>query len=115
MNLRRIFSALYFVNTNLPEQWIRKLLYKKELSDLPDCRSDIFKKINIGQYILKDQTQHSGMVNTMLWMIYGMHNYALEKEPNKTCEYHVHKWDDILIKRNNEECLYPKILNQWFQ
>ena len=68
------------VNTNLPEQWIRKLLYKKELSDLADYRSDIFKKINIGQYILKDQTQHSGMVNTMLWMIYGMHNYALEKE-----------------------------------
>ena len=114
MNLRRIFSALYFVNTNLPEQWIRKLLYKKELSDLPGDSSDIFEKINIGLYILKDQTQHCGMVNTMLWMIYGIHNYALEKEPNKNCEYDVHKWDDILIKRNNEECLYPKKLNQWF-
>ena len=45
-------------------------------------------------------------------MIYGIHNYALEKEPNKNCEYDVHKWDDILIKRNNEECLYPKKLNQ---
>ena len=51
LKLRRIFPAAYFVNTNLPEEWVRVLLSKKELSELPDDSSNIFKKSNIDRYV----------------------------------------------------------------
>ena len=51
LKLRRIFPAVYFVNTNLPEERVRVLLSKKELSELPDDSSNIFKKSNIDRYV----------------------------------------------------------------
>ena len=51
LKLRRIFPAVYFVNTNLPEERVRVLLSKKELSELPDDSSNIFKKSNFDRYV----------------------------------------------------------------
>ena len=51
LKLRRIFPAVYFVNTNLPEERFRVLLSKKELSKLPDDSSNIFKKSNFDRYV----------------------------------------------------------------
>ena len=46
-----IFLAVYFVNTNLPEQRIEVLLPEKELSELPDDSLNIFKRSNIDRYM----------------------------------------------------------------
>ena len=51
LKLRRIFPTVYFVSTNLPEERVRVLLSKKELSELPDDSSNIFKKSNIDCYV----------------------------------------------------------------
>ena len=51
LKLRRIFPAVCFVNTNLPEEKVKVLLSEKELSELPDDSSNIFKKANIDRYI----------------------------------------------------------------
>ena len=51
LKLRRIFPAVYFVNTNLPEETVWVLLSKKELSELPDDSSNIFKKSNFDRYV----------------------------------------------------------------
>ena len=51
LKLRTIFPAVYFVNTNLPQERVQVLLYKKELSELPDDSSNIFKKSNIDRYV----------------------------------------------------------------
>ena len=45
------FPAVCFVNTNLPEERVKVLLSEKELSELPDDSSNIFKKSNIDRYI----------------------------------------------------------------
>ena len=47
LKLRRIFPAVYFVNTNLPEERVQILLSEKKLSELPDDSPNIFKKSNI--------------------------------------------------------------------
>ena len=47
LKLRRIFPALYFVNTNPLEERVQVLLSEKELSELPDNIPNIFKKSNI--------------------------------------------------------------------
>ena len=57
LNLRRIFLAVYFVNTNLPEETAQVLLFEKELSEPPNDSSIIFKKNMI--FIWKYQLPHS--------------------------------------------------------
>ena len=47
LKLSRIFPAVYFVNTNLPEERVQVLLFERQLSELPDDSSNIFKKSNI--------------------------------------------------------------------
>ena len=51
LKLRRIFSAVYFVKTSLPEEKVQILLSEKELSKLPDDNQKIFKKSNIDRYV----------------------------------------------------------------
>ena len=41
---------MYIVNPNLSEERVRVLPSKKELSELPDDSSNIFKKSNIERY-----------------------------------------------------------------
>ena len=65
LKLRRIFPAVYFVNTNPPEERVEVLLPEKELSRLRDDSPTIFKKFNkIKVAYWKDQVQHSVMENT---------------------------------------------------
>ena len=40
---RRIFPAVYFVNTSLPGERVQVLLFEKELRELPDDNPNIFK------------------------------------------------------------------------
>ena len=51
LRLRRIFPDVYFVNTNLPEERVQVLLSEKELSELPDDSSNIFRKSNKDRYV----------------------------------------------------------------
>ena len=51
LKLRRIFLAVYFVSTNLPEERVQVLLPEKELSELPDNSPNIFKRSNIDHYM----------------------------------------------------------------
>ena len=68
LKLRRIFPAVYFVNTNPPEERIQVLLSEKELSKLPDNSPNIFRNLMlIAKW--KDQIQHSAMENTVYWTI----------------------------------------------
>ena len=51
LKLRRIFPAVYFVNTNPPEERIQALLSEKELNELPGNILNILKKSNIDRYM----------------------------------------------------------------
>ena len=47
LKLRRIVTAVYFVNTNPPEERVEVLLSGKELSQLPENTLNISKKSNV--------------------------------------------------------------------
>ena len=49
LKLRRIFPAVYFANTNSPEE--RVLRPEKELRVLSDDSLNIFRKSNIDRYV----------------------------------------------------------------
>ena len=51
LKLKRIFPAVYFVNTNPREERVQVLLSEKESSKPPDDSPNIFKKSNIDCYM----------------------------------------------------------------
>ena len=51
LRLRRIFLAVYFVDTNPPEERVKILLCGKELNELPVYSQNIFKKSYIDRYM----------------------------------------------------------------
>ena len=60
LKLRRIFLAVYFVNTNSSEERVQVLVSEKELSELTDDRRNILRN-QILFTICKEQVQHSAM------------------------------------------------------
>ena len=55
LKLERIFSALCFVNTNLPEEKVQVSLHKKEYKKLLNDSSNIFKISNIDCFMEKSK------------------------------------------------------------
>ena len=51
LNLRRILSAVYYANTNFPEEKVLLLLSEKELNKLPGDGPNNFKESNIKRFI----------------------------------------------------------------
>ena len=87
--LRRIFPAVCFVNTNLPEERVRILLFEKELSKLPDNSSNIFKKSNIDRYTERpNATFCHGKYSALNDLYYAefLAYYTLESKSNNTCD-----------------------------
>ena len=67
LKLRRIFPAVHFVNTSLPEERVQVLLSEKELSELPDDNPNNFKKSNTDRCVERPSTTlHSAMESTVL-------------------------------------------------
>ena len=53
MKLRRIFMAVYFVNTNVPEERVQALHSEKEVSKVPGDSTNIFRRSNIDRYMVR--------------------------------------------------------------
>ena len=51
LKLRRIFPAVHFVKTNLPQERVQVFLSEKEFSRLPNDSQNILKKSNIDRYM----------------------------------------------------------------
>ena len=110
LKLKRIFWAVYSVNTNLLEERVQVLLSEKELTDNPS----IFKKSNIDdRYMERPNATCCNTTYNILddfcyaeFLVY----YTLENKSSNTYEYQADELDDNLIENNHEECSYhPKI------
>ena len=111
LKLRRIFPALYFVNTNLPEERVQVLLPEKELGKLPGDSPNIFKRLNIDRYMERPSTVFcNGKYSVLNDFCYAefLAYYTLENKLNKTCEYQSDELHDYLIENNHEECSDPR-------
>ena len=114
LKLRRVFPAVYFFNTNLPEGKVQVLLPEKELSKLPDNSSNIFKRSNIDRYVERPSaTFCNGKYNVLNDFCYAelLAYYTLENKLNKTCKYQPDELLNTLIENNHEECFTPRKLN----
>ena len=115
LQLCRVFPAVYFGDTNMPEDQSRILLSEEEIEKLPGNSSDIFKINNIDWY--KDQPNLSfcggkySVLDSFCFAGFVAH-YTLYKsdEINSVeCEYQPDLPPDILLE-SNHDCQYPKVI-----
>ena len=59
LELRKVFPAVHFVNTNVLEKRTQVLLPEKELNELLDDSTNIFKKLYIDRYIVSKPTSRT--------------------------------------------------------
>ena len=90
VKFRRIFPAVYFVNTNLQEKIIQVLLLEKGLCRLPDDSPNIFKRSNIDLYMERPSATFCHGKYRVL-NDFGnsefLVSYRLKNKSNKSCEY----------------------------
>ena len=113
LKLRRVFPAVQFVNTNLPEERVKVLLSEKELNELPDDSPNIFKKSNVERYIDRpDKLFLGGKYRILDDFCYAEFSAYYINDTNRLkdsdSEYQPDELQDKLIDNNHEENGYPK-------
>ena len=58
--LRKTFPAVSFANTNLPDKRFRMCKNEKELNELPEDSTDVFKRNNLDRYLERPNTKFKG-------------------------------------------------------
>ena len=111
--LRKIFPAVVFANTNLPENRYRVCLSEAELKELPEDSSDIFKKNMLDRYMNRpDVSFASGkyaIVDEMCFAEF-LRYYSL-----RNCRYNsdsqpIELTEELLEESLPSSNLYPKVL-----
>ena len=106
LRLGRTFPAVYFVNTNPPEESVQVLLSKIELSKRPDDSPNFFNKSNIDWYIERPSAI-SAMENAVYFCYAeNLAYYTFENISSKTCEYQSDELDNNLFE--NKKFSYPR-------
>ena len=51
--LRKVFPGVLYANSNIPEKRVRMMLSKKEILELPEYNTDIYKRNMVSRYLMK--------------------------------------------------------------
>ena len=51
--LRKVFLGVLYVNSNIPEERVRMMLSKKEIFELPEGMTDIYKRNMVSRYLIR--------------------------------------------------------------
>ena len=110
--LRKTFPAVTFANTNLPEKRFHICKNEKELSELPEESTDVFKKNNLDRYMERpDKTFKGGKYSILDSFCYAqfLAYYVLETNPTKfeKNDSQPEVLDDDTSCTENT-CVYPK-------
>ena len=108
--LRKTFPAVTFANTNLPDKRYRMCKNKKELSELPEDSTDVFKKNNLDRYLDRpNRTFKGGRYGVLDDFCYAqfLAYYVLNSNPKFKEENDCQP--EVLDDDNSElPCIYPK-------
>ena len=92
LKLRRTFPAVYFVNTNSPEEKVKVLLSEKELSQLPVDSPNILKKSNIDCHMERPCATFCNIEYSILQdFCYAEFLAYYTLESSKNCKYKMNK------------------------
>ena len=74
--LRRVFPGVLYVNSNIPEKRIRMMLSKKEIAELPEDSTDIYKR-NMNRYMI---SPHGALFEQLRYVLF-IKGYQSQTKP----------------------------------
>ena len=86
--LMDVFPGLLYVNSNIPEKLVRMMLSKKEIAELPESSTDIYKRNMMNRYMIRP---HDALF---------IRRYYLQTKPTENDSQHEELVDE-LIERNH--------------
>ena len=75
--LRKVFPGVLYANSNIPEKRVRMMLSKKEISELPEDRTDIYKRNVVSRYLIRS---HDEMFEHLCYAMF-IKRYQLKTKP----------------------------------
>ena len=109
--LRKTFPDIIFANSNIPEKRCRICREEKDISQLPEDSTDIFKKNMIDRYIDRPNLSFCGgkySVLDSLWFAEFLRFYYLAPSKSKDNDYQPEILVDDLIENNHASDIhYP--------
>ena len=55
--LRKVFPGVLYPNNTIPEKRVRMMLSKKEIFELPEDSTDIYKRNMVSMYLIRQQNE----------------------------------------------------------
>ena len=94
--LKEVFPGLLYVNSNIPEKLVRMMLSKKEIAELPESSTDIYKRNMMNRYMIRP---HDALFEQLRYALF-IRRYYLQTKPTENDSQHEELVDE-LIERNH--------------
>ena len=104
--LRKMFPGVIYANSNLPEKRIKMILSEKEIAELPDDSTDLYKRNMIDHYIDKPSLE---IIENLCFAEFLKRYQLVPKAEENDCQ--AEELNDEVIENNRSFVgQYPRIL-----
>ena len=114
--LRKIFPAVIFANSNLPEERYRMCLSEDEIKELPEDSTEIFKRNHVDRYVERPNRAFAhgkyGVLDDFCFAEF-LRNYYVAPKPIDN-DNQPEELKDEVIERNHSPSPYPKVITLMF-
>ena len=104
--LRKVFPAVLYANSNIPEKRVRMVLSKNEIIELPEDSTDIYKRNMVSRYFIRP---HDEIFEHLCYALF-IKRYQLTTKPTEN-DLQPEELIDKLIETNHPiSSSYPEVL-----
>ena len=96
---------LYF-NSNIPEKRVRMILSKKEIAELPEDSTDIYKRNMMNRYMIRP---HDALLEQICYALF-IKRYQLQTKPVENDSKPEKLVDELVETNQSTSSSYPKLL-----
>ena len=104
--LRKVFPGVLYLNSNIPEKRVRMMLSKKEISELPEDNTDIYKRNMMNRYMIR---LHDTLFKQLCYGLF-IKRYQLLAKPFANDSQPEELVDKLVETNHSTSSSYPKLL-----
>ena len=104
--LRKVFPGVLYLNSNIPEKRVRMMLSKKEIAELPEDNTDIYKRNMMNRYMIR---LHDALFEQLCYALL-IKRYQLLTKPFANDSQPEELVDELVETNHSNSSSYPKLL-----
>ena len=115
LSLRKIFSKVIFLNSNLPEKQYKIFKQKNEIDELSDVSTDLFQRNMLDRYLVRPSESFKNDAYKVIdkpFFTEFLSYYYIVKKPVRNSENDCQPelLDDTIMESNHAETHFPKVI-----